>query len=231
MSLVKKIRKSTFVRRLLSRLISTYVRIVWWTSPWTFIGREGFQKYWDANVPVIGCFWHGKMLMMLKVWYGQHKFHMLVSSHPDGEIINHATQHFGYGIVKGSSTRGGVEATLKIKSILESGESVGITPDGPKGPRFQAKMSPIQIARMSGAVIFPVAYSTTRGKWLRSWDRFYVPFPFSKGVFVMADPMIIKDSPLSDEELRIELERRLNQANREADIFCGHLNNEGELPE
>ncbi|MEB3702826.1 Lysophospholipid acyltransferase family protein [Candidatus Bealeia paramacronuclearis] len=230
MSILKKIRKSVVVRRIISRLISTYVRIVWWTSPWTFVGREGFQHYWDLGVPVIGCFWHGRLLMMLKVWYGAHKFHMLVSSHPDGEIINYATQHFGFGIVKGSSTRGGVEATRKILSILEKGESVGITPDGPKGPRFQAKISVIQIARLSGCVIFPVGYSTTRGKWLRSWDRFYIPFPFSRGVFVMAEPLVVKDSLLSDEELRQELEKRLNDANHQADILCGHVNNEGELP-
>lgn len=221
MRFLKKIRKSSYVRRLAAFFITQYVKLVWLTGRWEYLGREHPDPYWQQNKPIIGCFWHGRLLMMLKVWLGFHKFHMLISSHPDGEIIARATQNFGFGWIAGSSTRGGRQAFMSIIKTLRNGESIGVTPDGPRGPRYQASIGVIQMARLGGAAILPVSYSSTKGIFINSWDRFFLPLPFGRGVFIYGPMIEVAGSPKSDEELRYELEESLKNLTEKADLYCG----------
>lgn len=221
MSVLKKIRKSSVARRFAAFFITQYVKFVWLTSQWEYLGKENPAPYWREGKPVIGCFWHGRLLMMLKVWLGHHKFHMLISSHPDGEIIARATQNFGFGWIAGSSTRGGRKALMDIIKTLRKGESIGVTPDGPRGPRYHASLGVIQMARLGNAAILPVSYSSTRGRFMKSWDRFFLPLPFGKGVFIYGPVIEVEGSSKNDEELRQELEESLKDLTRKADLYCG----------
>jgi lysophospholipid acyltransferase (LPLAT)-like uncharacterized protein len=220
-SLLKKIRRLPMARRLAAFFITQYVRLIWLTGKWEYLGNEHPAPYWRQNKPIIVCFWHGRLLMMFKAWGGFHKFHMLISSHPDGEIIARTTQNFGFGWIAGSSTRGGHKAFINILKILKKEESIGITPDGPKGPRYQASPGIIQIARLGKAAILPISYSSTRGSFMKSWDQFFLPYPFGRGV-VMYGPLIdVAQSSKSDEELRQDLENSLNDLTQKADLYCG----------
>lgn len=221
MSLFKKLRRSSVVRRLASYLITQYVRFVWMTSKWEIVGKENPDSYWKQNKPVVACFWHGRLLMMFKSWFGQHKLHMLISSHPDGQIIARTTQHFGYGWIAGSSNKGGRKAVVKILKTLKSGESVGVTPDGPRGPRYQVSLGVIQMARLGNAALLPVSYAANKGFFMKSWDRFFLPLPFSKGVFIYGPMIDVTDSSKSDEELRQQLENSLKEITQKADHYCG----------
>lgn len=224
MKFLKKIRKSSRIRKLAAFLITQYVRLIWLTGKWQYLGKENPQVCWQANKPVIGCFWHGRLLMMLKVWLGPHKFHMLISSHPDGEIIARATQNFGFGWIAGSTNRGGRKALTTILKTLKKGESIGVTPDGPRGPRYQVSVGVIQIARLTGAAILPVSYSSTKGILMKTWDQFFLPLPFGKGVFMYGPLIEVEKSLKSDEELRQELEVTLKDLTRKADLYCGRKN-------
>lgn len=221
MRFLKKIRRSSVVRRLAAFLIAKYVQLIWLTGKWEYLGKEYPGPYWRQNKPVIGCFWHGRLLMMLKVWLGSHKFHMLISSHPDGEIIARATQSFGFGWIAGSSTRGGRKAFIEILRTLKKGESIGVTPDGPRGPRYHASLGIIQMARLGEAAIMPISYSSTKGCFMKSWDRFFLPFPFGRGVVIYGPMIEVAGSLKSDEELRQELEDSLKNLTRKADLYCG----------
>ncbi len=221
MSLLKKLRKSRAIRRLASFFITQYVKLVWLTSRWEILGKEYSAPQWRQTKPMITCFWHGRLLMMFKAWGGQNKLHMLISSHPDGEIIARTTQSFGYGWIAGSSTRGGQKAFLKIVKVLKNGEAVGVTPDGPRGPRYQANPGVIQMARLAGVDILPVSYSSTRGIFMKSWDRFFLPFPFGRGVFVFGPMIEATDSSKSEEELCEVLNKSLRDLTRKADLHCG----------
>ena len=222
MNLLKKIRSSSIVRRLAGLFIAQYVRLIWATGKWNYLGKEHPEPYWRQNKPVIACFWHGRLLMMFKAWFGFHKLHMLISSHPDGEIIARTTQNFGFGWIAGSSTRGGRKALLNTIKTLKGGESSGVTPDGPRGPCYHASLGVIQMARLGGAAIMPMSYSSSRGVFMKSWDRFFLPLPFGRGV-IMYGPMIeVANSPKSDEELRQELENSLKDLTQKADLYCGH---------
>jgi lysophospholipid acyltransferase (LPLAT)-like uncharacterized protein len=219
--LLKKIRRSSSVRRLAAFFITQYVRLIWATGKWDYIGKEYPEPCWQMNKPVIGCFWHGRLLMMLKVWLGSHKFHMLISSHPDGEIIARATQNFGFGWIAGSSNRGGRKALTTILRTLKQGESIGVTPDGPRGPRYKVSLGVIQMARLAGTAILPVSYSSTKGIFMKSWDQFFLPLPFGKGVFMYGPLVEVAGSLKSDEELRLDLETTLKELTRKADLYCG----------
>ena len=220
MNIYKKIRGSSLLRRLAGLLIAKYVNIVWATGKWKLIDKHYPEPYWRDNKPMIACFWHGRLLMLFKAWYGKHNLHMIISSHPDGEIIARATQNFGYGWIAGSSTRGGKQAFLKTLKFLKRGESIGITPDGPRGPRYHASLGVIQMARLSNAGILPVTYSSSRGLFMKTWDRFFLPLPFGKGVIVYGPLIDVANSSKSDEELKEELESSLNNITQNADQLC-----------
>lgn len=226
MSLLKTIRQSSSIRALASFFITQYVRFVWMTSKWEILGKEHPDLHWEQNKPLIACFWHGRLLMMFKSWFGQHKLHMLISSHPDGQIIARTTQRFGYGWIAGSSNRGGRKAILNILKTLKSGESVGITPDGPRGPRYKANLGIIQMARLGNAALLPISYSATRGIFMKSWDRFFLPFPFSKGIFIYGPLINVAGSSKSDEELCQQLENALQELTARADLHCGQKEGE-----
>lgn len=221
MKLLKTLRKSSTVRRFAAFLITQYVKLVWLTSRWEFVGQDQANTHWQHNKPTIACFWHGRLLMMFKSWFGRHTLHMLNSSHADGEILARATKNFGFGSVSGSSTRGGKKAFLSLVKILKQGESVGITPDGPRGPRYQASPGIIRMARLGNAAILPGSYSSTRGMFINSWDRFFLPFPFGKGVFVYGPLLDVAGSSKSDDELRQDLEEILKALTVKADRYCG----------
>lgn len=226
MSFFKTIRRSSHVRHLASFLITQYVRLIWITSKWEILGKENPDPYWEGNKPIVACFWHGRLLMMFKSWFGQHKLHMLISSHPDGQIIARTTQNFGYGWIAGSSNKGGRKAALHILKTLKGGESVGVTPDGPRGPRYQVSLGVIQMARLGNAALLPMSYSCNRGIFMKSWDRFFLPLPFAKGVFIYGPAINVANSSKSDEELRQELENSLKSLTQKADQYCGQEENE-----
>jgi lysophospholipid acyltransferase (LPLAT)-like uncharacterized protein len=191
------------------------------TSKWDILGKEHPHPFWEKNKPVIACFWHGRLLMMFKSWFGQHKLHVLISSHIDGQIIARTTQHFGFGWIAGSSSKGGRKAVLSILKTLKNGESVGVTPDGPRGPRYQVSLGIIQMARLGNVALLPVSYSSRRGIFMKSWDRFLLPLPFDRGVFIYGPRIDVTNSPKSDEELRQQLEKSLKDLTLQADLYCG----------
>lgn len=155
---------------------------------------------------------------------------MLISQHRDGEYIAQTIGHLGLGTVRGSSAKpgkkekGGTGAVRSMVKSLAQGEYVGITPDGPRGPRQIADAGIIALAKLSGAPIIAASFATTRRRHLKSWDRFLIALPFSRGVFVWGDPIhVTRDADAQMMELaRLTLQATLNRITAEADALCGH---------
>lgn len=223
MGLAKRIGKSEGLRGLLCLLGALYIRFVYATGRWTVINGGHARELWDAGRPFILAFWHGRILMMPKSWRAGVPIHMLISSHRDGQLIARTVSHFGIRTVSGSSTRGGTEALRGMLKSLKAGECVGITPDGPKGPRMRATDGIVAVARMAQVPILPAAFAASRRRLLSSWDRFAVALPFSRGVFVWGDPILVpKDSDAAGlEAARLLVETSLNAVTREADRLMG----------
>jgi lysophospholipid acyltransferase (LPLAT)-like uncharacterized protein len=110
--------------------------------------------------------------------------HVLVSQHRDGRFIGAVVSRFAIDVVLGSSSRGGAKSTRMLLNLLAGGDHIGITPDGPRGPRRVAAAGVAQLAALSGVPVLPCAAQTTRHWVLRTWDRMVVPKPFGRGVVV-----------------------------------------------
>lgn len=227
MSLKKRILRSAAVQRLAGWAIAQYIRLVWATGRWRTVGAERPAAYWERGEVFIAAFWHGRLLMMPCGWPRGVPMRMLISQHPDGELIARTIGHFGLGTVRGSTRRpekakekGGAAALRAIVKHLKEGRCVGITPDGPRGPRMRASEGVATIARLSGAHVLPAAFAAAPRRLLATWDRFLLPFPFGRGVFVWGEPLAIgKDE--DEEEARRRIEAELNRVTAEADRLAG----------
>lgn len=221
MSIVKRILKSSAVQSVACLFIAGYMGLVRLTGRWTFVGDANAQAHWQSGKPFILALWHGRLLMMSTAWPKGIPVHMLISQHRDGQLIARTIGYFGVQTIAGSSSKGGATALRKMVKTLKSGEYVGITPDGPRGPRMHASDGVVAVARLAGVPVIPSAYGVRGRKVLGTWDRFVLPGLFSRGVFVFGDAIAVskEDEP---EAVRKSIEDALNAVTAEADRLTGH---------
>jgi hypothetical protein len=212
------------VRKALCWLGAQYIRLVYATGRWAVEGSDVPASWWTQNKPFILAFWHGRILMMPFCWPARHPINMLISQHRDGQIIARTVSHFGIDTISGSSSKGGLSALRSLLKTLKSGVCVGVTPDGPRGPRMRASDGIVQVARLSGVPVIPCTFAVRRRKVLDTWDRFVVALPFSTGVFVWGTPILVPPNSSAGEleALRKRVEDSLNAITAEADARMGH---------
>jgi lysophospholipid acyltransferase (LPLAT)-like uncharacterized protein len=223
MGLAKRIGKSETLRGLLCWLGALYIRLVALTGRWRVVDGGPAAALWDEGKPFILAFWHGRILMMPRIWRRGIPIHMLISQHRDGQLIARTVAHFGIDTVAGSTTRGGGAALRGMLKALKSGQCVGITPDGPRGPRMRATAGIVAVARLSGCPVLPATWAANRCRLLGSWDRFAVALPFARGELVWGEPIHV--APDADaaalEEARVRIEAALNALTAAADARHG----------
>jgi lysophospholipid acyltransferase (LPLAT)-like uncharacterized protein len=220
---IKSLMKSELARRIACWLAANWIRLVRLTSSWQTINSDIPNKYWDEGQPFIVAFWHNRLMMLPFIWRKDVPMNMLISRHRDGELIAKTIAHLGIKSVRGSSSRDGAAALRTMVRALKTGESVGITPDGPRGPRMQASDGVVSVARLAGVPIFPATVATSRRRVLGSWDRFLVALPFSKGVFIWGEPISVarNASDADQSAIRALIEEQLIAIGNQADDLCG----------
>ena len=158
-------------------------------------GHESVDALYREGRHAIFAFWHAQQLMMLHGYRGVGT-QMLISQHGDGEIIARIISRFGHQAVRGSSTRGGATALRTLIKVGRSGWDLGVTPDGPKGPRRVAKLGVVQLAKATGLPIVPMIFACSKKKSLRagiaSWSRTHSP----EACFSMADRSGSREKPM-----------------------------------
>lgn len=186
---------------------------------------------WTGSVPktvaendsgLVIVFWHGRLLMMPHLYHlargTRHKPYMLISQHGDGRIIATACRVLGIRSAAGSSTRGGSRALLELIKRAQEGSDIGFTPDGPRGPRYEVKDGVVVAAIKTGCQMVPCTYSAQRRWQLRSWDGMIIPKPFSKGVFLVGDPIAVSEGD-GLEESRLRIQGALRELTERADSY------------
>jgi len=158
---------------------------------------EIFDSFFVRGEPAVFTIWHGQMLPML-VAHRNRGVAVLISEHQDGEIIAQIAERFGFRTVRGSSSRGASRALVELSRVLERGQSVAITPDGPRGPSRSFAPGALIAAQRSGAPVVPVGMSVSRAWRLKSWDRFVVPKPFARITVAYGDPVVLRGDSLRD---------------------------------
>jgi lysophospholipid acyltransferase (LPLAT)-like uncharacterized protein len=219
----KRLFRSGPVQSILAWLAAQYIRLLLLTTQWTVICPPETERCLAKGQPFIACFWHGRLIMMRAALPRGITMHVLISEHRDGQLISRALADLGVATVGASSRRGGASALRSLCRLLARGENVGITPDGPRGPRMRAKAGAIKAAQLSGIPILPVSGAVGRRRILGSWDSFCVALPFSRGVIQWGEPIRVpRDAGKAEtERLRLLLEERLNGLTADADRRFG----------
>ncbi|MFL6245677.1 MAG: lysophospholipid acyltransferase family protein [Thermoanaerobaculia bacterium] len=195
----------SFIAHLIVRALTSTLRV-----------RHVHPEHLDNTPQYILAFWHRQLLPLLGHAHWKKPITVMSSQSKDGQFSTATLSWFGIESVSGSSTRGGSAAVRGILRVARAGKSIVFTPDGPRGPAEVVKDGVIFTARASQLPIVPLAFALKKYKQLRSWDRMMIPIPFSKGVCIYGEPMIVpRDS--DTEEWRLKLERTLNELSEEAE--------------
>lgn len=157
--------------------------------------------------PVIFAFWHGDLLMQPYLYYQFRrtpKANVLISDHFDGQIIARIMRYFKLGTIHGSTTRGGAKVLIQGLKSLSEGYDIGITPDGPKGPRHEMSDGVVVMAQKRQTKV--IVYSCVPSKFwqLPSWDRFTVPKPFGTLDFYASEPIDVEGLEMDDAKALIK---------------------------
>ncbi len=198
------------------------IRIVGGTLRWEIKGMPGMESVMAMGKRIIMTFWHGRIFMATYYFRGR-GIVVMTSRNRDGEYIARVIQRFGYRAARGSSTRGSHGAILECLRAMRNGEDVGISIDGPRGPRYVAKPGAAYLARKSGNPVVPFNISVEK-KWvMKSWDHFQVPRPFSRAIVLLGDPIHV-DADATKEEIaaaEVQIQSSLDALREQGDSWWG----------
>ena len=163
----------------------------------------------ESTPRYIFAFWHAHMFLMLHSRF-RRPITVLSSASRDGDLAVAVYRTYRVNTVRGSSTRGGGAAIREVIRRGRADSNLAFTPDGPKGPPRVVKEGVIFAAQMTGLPVIPVAFGAARKKFLGSWDRMVIPWPFTRAVFLYGEPLMMpRDGDA--EELRLQLEAAMNE--------------------
>lgn len=174
----------------------------------------------EHNRRFIYAFWHETILSMAARCTHYPNVAILISHHADGELIAQTIRWLGMKSVRGSTSKGGTAALMQMLEASHRGH-LAITPDGPRGPRREVQLGTIYMASRTGFPIVPIGISYERAWYANSWDRFGVPWPFSRGAGVAGEPLHVPPG-LAREDLEPyakELKKRIDDATELARLW------------
>ena len=219
-----------------AKALGAYLRFALRTTRWTLHGREALGPHLLGGAAIFA-FWHERLPLMPALWtlamrerHGapRVRMHVLVSRHQDGRLIGSIMNSFGVDLVYGSTTRhtkekskdrGGSAGLRALIRVLEDGDQIVITPDGPRGPAREAAAGVAQLAALTQAPIIPCAAQTSARRVLATWDRMVLPLPFGRGVLVCAAPIAVPRDAWNASLPQIEA--AMTAAAQQADALCG----------
>lgn len=192
-----------------------------WVLPpiiWLFIWFLFFtsKKRWHFNEklpdsPVVIAFWHGELLMAPFVYNKlgtSRDINVMISDHFDGEIIARVIRLFNMKTVRGSTRKGATKVLISaLKAVRDRDENIGITPDGPKGPRHSISDGAVVIAQKANIPIVVINCRPKKYWQASSWDRFTVPKPFGTIDFYISEPIYL--SNISKDKAKSYLKERM----------------------
>ena len=180
------------------------------TLRWELEDRSALANS-PAGAPFIAAIWHNRLLLWpfaIRRFLPDYHGSALISASRDGELIANLVQRFGFDVVRGSSSRRGTRAIMQLAAVLDAGSIVGIIPDGPRGPAYELAPGIVFLAQKSGAPVLPMNLEFSSYCRLRSWDRFFLPRPFSTAHITLGPlhrvPATRTDAEFESERLRLQ---------------------------
>jgi len=205
--------KKRFLIRGADLVFFLLIKVIGRTIRWQVDGWENWEAATREGQIPIYTFWHNRVFLATYFWQ-KRRIVVMTSQSFDGEYIARFIQRFGYGAARGSSTRGAVGAIIEMARLMRAGSPTAFTIDGPKGPRYIAKMGAVLLAKKTGQPILPFTVVADR-YWTakKSWDQFQVPLPFTRARVRIAPPIYVSSD--ADERIldakRNELQQQLDE--------------------
>lgn len=166
------------------------------------------------NEPIIFAFWHGDLLME-PFFYFQFrktpKLKVLISDHFDGMMISKTIKFLQFETIAGSTNRNAPKVLIQAIKSLKDGYDIGITPDGPKGPRYSVSDGVVILSQKTGSKVIVYNCRPTRYWQLGSWDKFVIPKPFGTLEFFASEPIDVAGMEL-DSAKKLIKERLMEHA-------------------
>jgi lysophospholipid acyltransferase (LPLAT)-like uncharacterized protein len=210
---------SDWLVKLVPPIGAGYLRLLRAVARYREVGRERMESARAEAGGGVWVVWHNRLLGGIPLHIDRN-FGAVISQSKDGELISRVVEMIGFVGLRGSSSRGGSEAFRAVMRHTRKGLDVVFTPDGPKGPRYQVQVGAAVAAMRTGKPVFPIGVGASPKMVFGSWDRFQVPWPWSKIQMVYGEPLYFdKDQPV--EEVQEAIRVALNAATEEADRRLG----------
>lgn len=178
-----------------------------------FSVKDPFQVMRMDKLPYVTVTWHNRLLFFAVVFRKEfrERTYALVSPSRDGQYLTDLLKCFGVKCVRGSSNKRAAAALREAMETLRAGNSVSVTPDGPRGPKYKMSLGPVILASMTGAPLLPVTVNASKYWELRSWDNFQIPKPGAKLELLLGEPIHVPPDldPAGLESWRALAEERL----------------------
>jgi len=202
---------------ILAALVYSVIRMLGPTLRFETLGLAAIERRWGANQPCIWAFWHRCIIPI--AWYGRnHGIVVMNTTAFDGQWTRKVIERLGFGTAQGSSSRGGLRGLTVMAQRIKEGLDGAFTIDGPRGPRYVAKVGPVLLARMTGAPIQVSHIGVDRGKTFeKTWDHFCLPSPFARAIFIGA-PLIHVPQDADSEMIKAKHEEMQKALERVRDI-------------
>ena len=213
--MIKKLIRSPISNAFVGWAIGSIIALLMITIRWQVVDKKKSDQFMANQKGIVMVFWHERVMGMPWLWPSTYRLHALQSPHPDGRMMSHAIGCFGVKTIWGSSNRSPLSGLRGLKRVLDKGDSVAITPDGPRGPARQCALGPVAIAQMAKKPIVPMCWAVDRYWRATGWDRLIIPKPFARGRFIIGNPIYLNNIGKDQlETARQQLEDELNaQAN------------------
>ena len=200
-----------FLYKMLVPLGLSVARLVWrWSRVVRVIGAQHIIAVLARAPSFIPVYWHQHQLFCVKHLLEQRgaglKLGFLISPSVDGEIGAMVVRSLGGEVIRGSSTHTGARALRDYyQALTRLGVSPAITPDGPRGPPWKFKPGAVLLAQLSGRPMIPLSFAASRA-WKIKWDRFVIPWPLSRVVIAVGEPVYVAKGLDAQGLTRLQLE-------------------------
>lgn len=199
-------------QRTLLAVLSWLVRC--WGRTLRFHFKDDVQRVLDAKIPpLVLVIWHNRLFaapFFYRRYFGKRQLATLISASGDGAWLAGFLVKLGMRPVRGSRYKRGAQAVRELITAQQEGFDVGVTPDGSRGPIYDMKAGAVAVALKTGAPVVLISFNFSRAWRLNSWDRFFIPYPFSR-IEVRMDA-VEQSSDLGDDsrEAAIRLKERMD---------------------
>jgi lysophospholipid acyltransferase (LPLAT)-like uncharacterized protein len=204
----------------IAALVYSVIRVIGPTLRFEVLGRANAERMWAVKQPGIWAFWHRCIIPI--AWYGRNRGIVVMNTTAfDGQWTRKVIEWLGFGTAQGSSSRGGLRGLAVMAQRIKEGLDCGFTIDGPRGPRYVAKVGPVLLARMTGAPILIFHIGVDRGKtFKKTWDHFCLPSLFARAILIGA-PAIHVPQDADSEMIKTKHEEMQKALERARDIAEG----------